>query len=129
MIRRIAKLALALATATALMSGAALASSDGDAAKGKKVFNKCKACHSLKAGKNKIGPSLNGIIGRAAGAVDGFKYSKAMKGSGLTWDEETLKKYLIKPKKFVPGTKMAFAGLRKEKQRDDLIAYLREAGM
>ena len=61
--------------------------------------------------------------------MDGFKYSKAMKGSGLTWDEETLKKYLTKPKKFVPGTKMAFAGLRKEKQRDDLIAYLKEAGM
>jgi cytochrome c len=129
MIRRIAKLALVLATATALMSGAALASSDGDAAKGKKVFNKCKACHSLKAGKNKIGPSLNGIIGRPAATAKGFKYSKAMKASGLTWDEETLKKFLTKPKKFVPGTKMAFAGLKKEKQRDNVIAYLREKAM
>ena len=127
MIRRIAKLALALVTATALMSGAALAA--GDAAKGKKVFNKCKACHSLKAGKNKIGPSLNGIIGRAAGSVDGFKYSKAMKGSGLTWDEETLKKYLTKPKKFIKKTKMSFGGLKKESQRADLIAYLKAQGM
>ena len=90
MIRRIARLTLALVTATALMSGAALAA--GDAAKGKKVYNKCKACHSLKAGKNKIGPSLNGIIGRASASEDGFKYSKAMKGANLTWDEETLQK-------------------------------------
>ena len=127
MIQRIAKLALALVTATALMSGAALA--DGDAAKGKKVFNKCKACHSLKAGKNKIGPSLNGIIGRASASVEGFKYSKAMKAANLTWDEETLEKYLTKPKKFLPGTKMAFAGLKKETQRDDVIAYLKENAM
>lgn len=127
MIRKIIKLTLALVTATALLSGAALAG--GDAAKGKKVFNKCKACHSLKAGKNKIGPSLNGIIGRASASVDGYKYSKAMKAANLTWDEETLKKYLIKPKKFVKGTKMAFAGLKKEKQRDDLIAYLKEKAM
>jgi len=127
MIRKVAKLALALVTATALMSGAALAA--GDTAKGKKVFNKCKACHSLKAGKNKIGPSLNGIVGRAAASADGFKYSKAMKASGLTWDEATLKKFLVKPKKFVPGTKMAFAGLKKEKQRDDVIAYLKEKAM
>ncbi len=127
MIRKIAKLAFALVTATALMSGAALAG--GDAAKGKKVFNKCKACHSLKAGKNKIGPSLNGIIGRAAATVEGYKYSKAMKASGLTWDDETLQKYLTKPKKFIPGTKMAFAGLKKEKQRNDVIAYLKEKAM
>ncbi len=127
MIRRIARLTLALVTATALMSGAALAA--GDAAKGKKVYNKCKACHSLKAGKNKIGPSLHGIIGQASASVDGFKYSKAMKGANLTWDEETLQKYLTKPKKFLPGTKMAFPGLKKEKQRDDVIAYLKEAAM
>ena len=128
MIRRIAKLALALATATALMSGAALAA--GDAAKGKRVFNKCKACHSLKAGKNKIGPSLSGIIGRAAASVDSFKkYSPAMKESGITWDEETLKMFLAKPKKFLPGTNMAFPGLKKEQQREDVIAYLKENAM
>ena len=124
--RRVLNLALALVAATVLASGSALA---GDAAKGKKVYNKCKACHSLKAGKNKIGPSLNGVIGRAAGAVEGYKYSKAMMESGLTWDDETLAKYLEKPKKFIPGNKMAFAGLKKEKQRDDVIAYLKEAAM
>ncbi len=127
MIRKIAKLTFALVTATALMSGAALASDH--AAKGKKVFNKCKACHSLKAGKNKIGPSLNGIIGRASGTVDGYKYSKAMKAANLTWDEDTLEKYLANPKKFLKGTKMAFAGLKKEEQRENVIAYLKENAM
>ncbi len=125
--RKVVNLGLALFAATVLASGPAFA--DGDAAKGKKVFNKCKACHALEAGKNKIGPSLHGVMGRAAGAVEGFKYSKAMMESGLTWDEETLANYLEKPKKVVPGTKMAFAGLKKEKQRDDVIAYIKENAM
>ena len=125
--RKFANLGLALFAATALASGPAFA--DGDAAKGKKVFNKCKACHALESGKNKIGPSLHGVMGRAAGAVEGFKYSKAMMDSGLTWDEETLSKYLEKPKDLVPGTKMAFAGLKKDKQRADVIAYIKENTM
>lgn len=125
--RKVVNLGLALFAAAVLASGPALAG--GDAAKGKKVYNKCKACHSLKAGKNKIGPSLHGVMGRAAGAVEGFKYSKAMMKSGLTWDEETLAKYLEKPKKVVPGTKMAFAGLKKKKQRDNVIAYIKENAM
>ena len=120
-------LALALAAATAFVSGSALA--DGDADKGKKVFNKCKACHSLEAGKNKIGPSLHGIFGRKSGSEAGYKYSSAMKNSGITWSEDTLKEYLENPKKMVPGNKMAFVGLRKEKDREDLIAYLKEASM
>ena len=101
--------------------------SAADAAKGKKLFNKCKACHSLEAGKNKIGPHINGVFGRAAGSVEGFKYSKAMMDSGLVWDKETLDAYLAKPKELVPGTKMAFPGMKKEQQRQDLIAYLEEA--
>tara|TARA_B100000953_G_C17783840_1_gene346516 strand:+ start:80 stop:508 length:429 start_codon:yes stop_codon:yes gene_type:complete len=99
-----------------------------DLKKGKKVFKKCKACHTLKAGgKNKIGPNLHGVIGRKAGIVKGFKYSKAMLKSGLSWDDATLDKYLTKPKKLVPKTKMRFAGLKKKSQREDLIAYLKKA--
>ena len=99
-----------------------------DLKKGKKVFNKCKACHTLKAGgKNKVGPNLHGVMGRKAGLVEGFKYSEAMLKSGITWDDATLDKYLTKPKKLVPKTKMRFAGLRKKSQRENLIAYLKRA--
>lgn len=126
--RKLLLLALALTAIAPLMVGAVQAA---DAKKGKKVFNKCKACHSLVAGKKKIGPSLNGLFGRKAGTVKGFKYSKAMikagNDKGVAWNDETLDKYLTKPKKFVPKTKMVFSGLKKKAQRDDLIAYLKEA--
>lgn len=117
-------LAVTVALVLALNGGYAQAQ---DASKGKKVFNKCKICHSLKKGKKKIGPSLYGVIGRKAGTVAKFRYSKAMKKSGVVWDEKSLDAYLTKPKKFVPGTKMIFAGLKKKKDRDNLIAYLKEA--
>jgi len=118
--------AIGLAAALAAFSGPALAAGDADA--GKKVFNKCKACHALEEGKNKVGPSLFGVLGRQAAAVNGFKYSKAMSESGLTWDEATLKKYLAKPKDLVPGTRMAFAGLKKEDEIEDVIAYIKANG-
>ncbi len=102
--------------------------SAGDAAKGEKVFKKCKACHVVEEGKNKTGPSLYGVVGRAAGSIEGYKYSKAMAGSGLVWDAETLDAYLTNPKKYLKGTKMAFAGLKKEKDRADVIAYLATTG-
>lgn len=100
---------------------------EGDAAAGKKVYNKCKACHALEAGKKKIGPSLHGIFGRTAGSVEGYKYSSAMKDSGVVWTEENIAAYMEKPKEFIAGNKMAFPGLKKEQQRADLIAYLKEA--
>jgi cytochrome c len=111
------------------MLGAGAAHADGDADKGKKVFNKCKACHTLEAGKNRVGPSLHGIFGRAAGTVEGFKYSDAMTSSGITWDEASLDSYLKDPKALVPGTKMVFAGLKKEDDIQDLLAYLKKESM
>jgi cytochrome c len=113
-----------LAAAFMVASGAAWAGG-GDAARGKKVYNKCKACHATKAGKNRVGPSLFDIVGKKAAGVPKYKYSSAMKKSGLTWDEATLDKYLKKPKGLVKRTKMTFAGLKKQKDRDDVIAYIK----
>ena len=122
------KIAAAM-TALALTGFAGAAMADGDAAAGEKVFKKCKACHQVGDGaSNKVGPMLNGIVGKAAGAVEGFKYSDAMLakgGEGMVWDEATLDAFLTKPKDVVPGTKMSFAGLRKEDDRENVIAYLK----
>jgi cytochrome c2 len=108
-------------------SGIAHAVEAGDPAQGKKVFVKCQACHSLETGVNKVGPSLAGIMGRAAAAEADFNYSDAMKNAHLNWTPETLDQYLLNPRKMVPGTKMAFPGLPKEKDRADLISYLEQA--
>lgn len=105
------------------VSGGALA----DAVKGKKVFAKCKACHEVATPNNKVGPSLKGVFGRKAGSIEGFAYSDAMKSSGITWGEDTLKPYLADPKAVVPGTKMSFVGLKKEEEVEDVIDYLEEA--
>ena len=116
---------------TALLVAAlpmAAAHAEGDPAKGKKVFRKCKACHFVDKEKNKVGPYLKGVVGRKAASVEGFKYSKAMQekaAEGLVWTEENLDKYLAAPKKFVPGNKMAFAGLKKAEDRANVIAYLK----
>ena len=97
----------------------------GDVAAGEKVFKKCKACHYAAKEKNKTGPHLVNLIGREAGSIEGYKYSKAMKSSGIVWDEETLTAYLRAPKKYLKGTKMAFAGLRKDADIANVIAYLK----
>lgn len=112
----------AVAVAGFMMAAPAMA---GDAAAGEKVFRKCKACHYVDQEKNKTGPHLVNIFGRKAGAVEGYKYSKAMAGSDLVWDEATLAGFLAKPKSYLKGTKMAFAGLKKDSDIADVIAYLK----
>lgn len=89
------------------------------------AFAQCKACHSVEPGKHGIGPSLAGVFGASAGHADGFAYSTAMTSSGLTWDEATLDTYLQSPFKAVPGTKMAYAGLKDDAKRAELIEYLK----
>ena len=103
---------------------------EGDAAAGETVFKKCAACHTVEAGKNKVGPSLHAVVGRAPAAVEGFKYSKGMMefAEGKVWDEATLAAYLANPKGVVKGTKMAFAGLKDEGDIANVIAYLAANG-
>ncbi|WP_234685860.1 c-type cytochrome [Bradyrhizobium monzae] len=96
-----------------------------DAAAGEKVFVVCKACHQIgDNAKNVVGPVLNGLIGRKSGSVEGYSYSAANKNSGITWDEATFSEYIKDPKAKIPGTKMAFAGIKDEQKIKDLIAYL-----
>ena len=99
----------------------------GDAQRGTQVFAQCKICHSLEAGKNMVGPSLHGLIGRKAGSAPGFAYSPAMKNSNVTWNNDTLSKYLTDPKAFIPGDKMAFIGIKDMSKLGDLLAYLDQA--
>ena len=101
----------------------------GDLAHGEKVFKKCSACHMIAAGgKNMIGPNLWNVIGRTAGSVSDYKYSKAMVAYAKEWSFEEMNSYLIKPQAYIKGTKMAFAGLRKEKDRASVILYMNSKG-
>jgi cytochrome c len=116
------------AVATALISlfiFTAVPAQAGDIEAGAKVFKKCKACHVVDKEKNRTGPHLVNIIGLTAGSLEKYKYSKAMKASGIVWTEETLAEYLRAPKKYIKGTKMAFVGLRKDADIANVIAYLK----
>ena len=106
-------------------SAAASAALAQDVAAGKTSFNKCMACHSIGEGaKNKIGPELNGLDGRKSGSVPDYSYSDANKNSGITWNEAEFKDYIKDPKAKIPGTKMIFAGIKNEKEVDDLWAFI-----
>jgi cytochrome c len=96
-----------------------------DATAGKSSFNKCMACHAIGAGaKNKVGPELNGIDGRKSGTAEGYSYSDANKNSGITWSKDQFLEYIKEPKSKIPGTKMVFAGIKNEKEANDLWAFL-----
>ena len=121
--------AIICAVAVGLVLPAANSAFGQDMAAGEKIFAKCKACHVTETDQNRIGPSLKGVIGRPAGSREGFKYSAAMADAGkggTVWDEATLATYLHDPKGMVKGTKMAFVGLKTDKEIADVIAYLKQ---
>ena len=112
---------------TAVFVAAAGAASAQDVTAGENSFKKCAICHSIGEGAtNKIGPELNGLDGRKAGSVDGFDYSDANRNSGITWNKASFKEYIKDPKAKIPGTKMIFAGIKNDKEIDDLWAYLKQ---
>ena len=120
------RLQVVLGAALLTLAGGSASAQEGDPAAGAKVFNKCKACHVVDEDKNRVGPYLHGVIGRPAGTAEGFKYSDAMKDSGIVWSEETIAEYSADPKAYVPGNRIAFPGLKKQEDIKNLIAYLKE---
>jgi len=116
-----------VALATAMLIASPALAQAGDAIKGKAVFARCMACHTVDPGVNRLGPSLAGVVGRPSGTVAGFAYSPAMKNAKIRWDAQSLDAYLAKPTAKVPGTKMIFAGLPNPADRANLIAYLARA--
>ena len=110
---------------TLLLAGAARA--DGDAARGEARFQDCAACHKMEAGSNNVGPSLHGLFERKAGALADFRYSPAMKRSGISWTPETLDKFITDPQAMVPANRMPYAGMANASDRADLIAYLQKS--
>ena len=120
------RLQVVLGAALLTLAGSSVSAQEGDPAAGAKVFNKCRACHVVDEDKNRVGPYLHGVIGRPAGTAEGFKYSDAMKDSGIVWSEETIAEYIADPKAYVPGNRMAFPGLKKQEDIKNLLAYLKE---
>jgi len=118
---------LVVLIAAATLAAVGLARADGDAARGEKKFEECAACHKIERGENDLGPSLHGVFGRKAGTLADFRYSPALKRSGITWTAQTLDAYLADPQKAVPANRMPYAGLAEASDRADLIAYLQKA--
>ena len=118
---------LVVLIAAATLAAVGLARADGDAARGEKKFEECAACHKIERGENDLGPSLHGVFGRKAGTLADFRYSPALKRSGITWTAQTLDAYLADPQKAVPANRMPYAGLAEANDRADLIAYLQKA--
>ena len=112
------------ANATGTIDGTRLAQFTGDAVAGQRVFLQCQSCHAIQPGANRLGPTLHGVVGRPAGSVSGFNYSQANRSAGITWTPEKLFQYLENPRRVVPGTTMAFAGIGDGQRRADVIAYL-----
>lgn len=110
-----------------ILAGSAVGALAQDLAAGENSFKKCLPCHRIgPEAKNLVGPVLNGLEGRKAGTIEGYNYSEANKNSGITWSEETFKEYITDPRAKIPGTKMVFAGIKNEKERGDLWAYLKQ---
>ena len=123
----ILKASLPVIVGLGLLVSSAASAAEGDPAAGKRVFNQCQACHTVVKGKNGLGPSLNGVIGRKVGTADGFKnYSPSMQKSDVVWSEENLDKYLADPKGFIPGNRMIFVGLKKPEDRANVIAFIKQ---
>jgi cytochrome c len=126
--RMIRVAALSFAMAFGLVLPAAAQNADA----GQRVFNQCRACHTInEGGRNGVGPNLHGVIGRQAGAIEGFRYSAPLRAKaeeGLVWDEAALRAYIGNPKAVIPGGSMSYPGLRSEQQMNDLIAYLKANG-
>ena len=119
---------LAAGVFVALGLAASHSFAEGDAEKGKQLYNQCAACHAVEEGVNKIGPSLYGVMGQEAGAVEGFNYSDALANADLTWNAETLDAYLADPRGYIPGNRMPYAGMPDAQDRADVIAYLKTLG-
>jgi len=113
--------------AAAILAASSASAFAQDLAAGENSFKKCLPCHSIGEGaKNKVGPELNGLEGRKSGTAEGYSYSEANKGSGITWDEAVFKEYITDPRVKIPGTKMVFAGIKNENERNNLWAYLKQ---
>ena len=115
-----------LAMLAVFLAASNTARADGDAKRGEKLFEECRACHAADAGPNGVGPSLRGVFGRRAGVAEDFRFSPALKKSGITWSPQTIDSYIADPQKAVPANRMPYAGMPEARDRADLIEYLQK---